>query len=164
MILLQTFYKMENNMDAKTRAANRLRQQRYRELHREEINDKRRQRYGERKLKSRCPRCGGKAKKGYTLCAECCEYQGVLNKKYAKKRKTAPASAKTVKKPVKVLVSAKKPVRYAAAKKATTVKKAAKPSKKPVIRTSLKKPEAVKKTTKKTTSKVKTGKAPAKRK
>ena len=155
---------MENNMDAKTRAANRLRQQRYRELHRDEINDKRRQRYGERKLKSRCPRCGGKAKKGYTLCAECCEYQGVLNKKYAKSVKTKPISAKTGKKPVKALAQAKKPVRSAAAKKGISAKKAAKPSKKPVIRTSLKKPVAVKKPAKKTISKAKAGKAPIKRK
>ena len=100
-------------MDAKTRADNRLRQQRYRELHRDEINEKRRERYEERKLKNKCPRCGGKVKKGYTLCAECCDYQGALNKKYAKKRKTQTGSAKT----------AKKPARPAAAKKALTVKK-----------------------------------------
>ncbi|MCL2879913.1 MAG: hypothetical protein FWF29_06695 [Treponema sp.] len=111
-------------MDAKTRADNRMRQQRYRELHRDEINEKRRERYEERKENSRCPRCGGKVKKGYTLCADCCDYQGALNKKYAKKRiatagkpakksGTAAAAKKAVKakKPVKKIASPKKAVK-----------------------------------------------------
>ena len=81
-------------MDAKTRADNRIRQQRYRELNREEINEKRRERYEERKLKNRCPRCDGKVKKGHTLCEKCCDYQSALNKKYAKKIKKAADTAK----------------------------------------------------------------------
>jgi len=112
-------------MDEKTRANNRLRQQRYRELHRNEINEKRRERYEERKDKNRCPRCGGKVKKGYTLCTDCCEYQGTLNKKYAKKRKVAVKSVKAVKKPVK----------KAAAKKTVKPVKKAAPAKKPVKKT-----------------------------
>jgi len=111
-------------MDEKARADNRLRQQRYRELHREELNEKRRERYETRKENNRCPRCGGKVKKGYTLCEDCCEYQGALNKKYAKKRKTS-GSAKTVKKTAKVSAS-KKPARPATAKKAAAGKKPAK--------------------------------------
>jgi hypothetical protein len=83
--------------DAKTREANRERQRRYRELHREEINDQRRERYNDRIAKGRCPRCGGKVKKGYTLCTACCEYQANLNRKYALQREKAAgkASAKT---------------------------------------------------------------------
>lgn len=110
-------------MDEKTRAANRERQQRYRELHREEINEKRRERYEERKAKNKCPRCGGKVKKGYTLCDGCCEYQGTLNKKYVKQKKTGTAKAKKAAKPAKKAAkAAKKPVK--AAKK--PAKKAAK--------------------------------------
>ena len=105
-------------MDAKAREDNRLRQQRYRELHRDEINEKRRERYEERKLKNKCPRCGGKVKKGYTLCAECCEYQGALNKKYAKKKNAGAVSAK---KAAKVKKPAKAP-----AKKTSAPKKAKK--------------------------------------
>ena len=88
--------------DAKTREANRERQRKYREAHRDEINQQRKERYNDRIAKGKCPRCGGKVKKGYTLCTECCDYQANLNRKYAKqKRKTAPAkaAAKTVKKP-----------------------------------------------------------------
>ena len=79
--------------DAKTREANRERQRRYRELHREEINDQRRDRYNERRAKGKCPRCGGKVKKGYTLCTDCCEYQANLNRKYAKQRKKTAGKA-----------------------------------------------------------------------
>ena len=107
-------------MDEKTRADNRLRQQRYRELHRNEINEKRRERYEERKSKNRCPRCGGKVKKGYTLCSDCCDYQGALNKKYAKERKTA-GPAKAVKKTGKI-AAAKKTVRPTAKKSVKPVK------------------------------------------
>jgi len=87
--------------DAKTREANRERQRRYRELHREEINDQRRERYNDRISKGKCPRCGGKVKKGYTLCTDCCEYQANLNRKYAKQRvkATGKASAKKAAKP-----------------------------------------------------------------
>ena len=85
--------------DAKTRKANRERQRKYRELHRDEINDQRRERYNARIENGKCPRCGGKVKKGYTLCADCCDYQANLNRKYAKQRKKtvtkAAASTKT---------------------------------------------------------------------
>ena len=61
--------------DAKTRLANRERQRQYREAHRDDINEQRKERYNSRIKKGKCPRCGGKVKKGYTLCADCCEYQ-----------------------------------------------------------------------------------------
>jgi hypothetical protein len=129
-------------MDEKARADNRLRQQRYREIHREEINEKRRERYAERKTKNLCPRCGGKVKKGYTLCADCCEYQGKLNQQYAQNKK--PAKSKTAKKTVKSAKPAKKTVKQ--------VKKAAKPVKKAAPKTAKKagrSPKATKKTAKK---------------
>jgi predicted nucleic acid-binding Zn ribbon protein len=86
-------------MDAKARESNRLRQRKYLELHREEVNDKRREKYHERISLSRCPRCGGRVKKGHTLCTDCCEYMLNLNRKYAKREKTAlKAKAKTVQK------------------------------------------------------------------
>jgi len=98
--------------DAKTRLANRERQRKYREAHREEINEQRKERYNDRIASGKCPRCNGKVKKGYTLCAECCEYQANLNRKYAKlKKKPAPA---------------KKPAVKAAPKKAAAKKAAAK--------------------------------------
>jgi hypothetical protein len=100
--------------DAKTRLANRERQRKYREAHRDEINQQRKERYNARIAKGKCPRCGGKVKKGYTLCADCCEYQTDLNRKYAKQRKKA-AGKTAVKK-----VSAKKPP---AKKKTAKVKK-----------------------------------------
>ena len=104
--------------DAKTRLANRERQRKYREAHRDEINEQRKERYNDRIAKGKCPRCGGKVKKGYTLCADCCEYQANLNRKYAKQNKKA-----TAKKPAKAkAVKAKKP----AAKKAPAKKPAAK--------------------------------------
>jgi endogenous inhibitor of DNA gyrase (YacG/DUF329 family) len=100
--------------DAKTRLANRERQRKYREAHRDEINQQRKERYNARIANGKCPRCGGKVKKGYTLCADCCEYQTDLNRKYAKQRKKV-AGKTAVKK-----VSAKKPV---AKKKPAKVKK-----------------------------------------
>ena len=100
--------------DAKTRLANRERQRKYREAHRDEINQQRKDRYNARIEKGKCPRCGGKVKKGYTLCTECCEYQANLNRKYARARKKA--TAKTSSKPA---------VKKAAAKKAVKPKKAA---------------------------------------
>jgi hypothetical protein len=89
--------------DAKTRLANRERQRRYREAHRDEINEQRKERYNSRIKKGKCPRCGGKVKKGYILCSDCSEYQANLNRKYAKQKKKT-----TVKKPVKK-TAAKKP-------------------------------------------------------
>ncbi len=73
--------------DAKTRLANRERQRRYREAHRDEINEQRKERYNSRIKKGKCPRCGGKVKKGYILCSDCSEYQANLNRKYAKQKK-----------------------------------------------------------------------------
>ena len=103
-------------MDAKTRESNRLRQRKFLELHKDEINEKRREKYHERLDSGKCPRCGGKIKKGRTLCADCCEYMLNLNRKYAKQNKTtatkaAPktavkAKAKTTAKP-KTAVKAK---------------------------------------------------------
>ncbi|GBU27383.1 hypothetical protein R84B8_00913 [Treponema sp. R8-4-B8] len=87
--------------DAKTRLANRERQRRYREAHRDEINEQRKERYNDRISKGKCPRCGGKVKKGYILCAACSDYQANLNRKYAKQKKTVvkKAGKKTAAKP-----------------------------------------------------------------
>ena len=100
--------------DAKTRLANRERQRKYREAHRDEINEQRKERYNKRIASGKCPRCGGKVKKGYTLCTECCEYQANLNRKYAKVRKKTTTKA-----------AAKKPTaaKKTTAKKAKTTKK-----------------------------------------
>ena len=54
--------------------ANRLRQQRFLENHREEVNEKRREKYAERKDSGRCPRCGKKLRSlKRTLCKNCLE-------------------------------------------------------------------------------------------
>ena len=56
------------------REANRLRQQRFLERHRDEVNQKRRERYAERKESGRCPRCGKKLRSlKLTLCKICLE-------------------------------------------------------------------------------------------
>jgi len=94
--------------DAKTRLANRERQRKYREAHREEINQQRKERYNDRIAKGKCPRCGGKVKKGYTLCSECCEYQASLNRKYAKQRKKTTTKAAAKKPSAKAKPAAKK--------------------------------------------------------
>lgn len=61
-----------STMDEKE--SNRLRQQRFLEKHREEINKKRRERYAERKELGRCPRCGKKLRSlKHTLCKNCLE-------------------------------------------------------------------------------------------
>jgi len=101
--------------DAKTRLANRERQRKYREAHRDEINQQRKERYNNRIAKGKCPRCGGKVKKGYTLCTDCCEYQANLNRKYARERKKAGTGTKTS--------AVKKPAAGAAAAKKTAAKK-----------------------------------------
>ena len=119
--------------DAKTRLANRERQRKYREAHRDEINEQRKERYNERIKKGKCPRCGGKVKKGYILCTDCCDYQADLNRKYAKQRKKAGPK-----------VTAKK----AGAKKATAKKTAAK-------KTAVKKPAKAKSAAKKKPAKAK---------
>ena len=54
--------------------SNRLRQQRFLERHRDEINEKRREKYALRKDDGRCPRCGKKMRsKKLTLCKVCLE-------------------------------------------------------------------------------------------
>jgi len=113
--------------DAKTRLANRERQRKYREAHKDEINEQRKQRYNDRIAKGRCPRCDGKVRKGYTLCADCCEYQANLNRKYAKIRKKSKATAKNspaAKKPVAKKSAAKKPTAKKSAAKKPAAKKA----------------------------------------
>ena len=56
------------------REANRIRQRRFLERHREEINQKRRERYASRKEAGRCPRCGKKLRsKKHILCKNCLE-------------------------------------------------------------------------------------------
>ena len=60
------------------RESNRLRQQRFLERHRDEVNEKRREKYAERKESGRCPRCGVKIKRKkkdpvLILCGECLE-------------------------------------------------------------------------------------------
>ena len=56
------------------REANRLRQQRFLEKHRDEINEKRRERYADRKDDGKCPRCGKKLRSlKFTLCKICLE-------------------------------------------------------------------------------------------
>jgi len=56
------------------REANRLRQQRFLEKHRDEINEKRRERYAARKEGGQCPRCGKKLRtQKHTLCKICLE-------------------------------------------------------------------------------------------
>jgi len=107
--------------DAKTRLANRERQRKYREAHRDEINEQRKERYNDRIAKGKCPRCGGKVKKGYTLCTECCDYQANLNRKYAKQKKKPAAKKGTVKK-----TAAKKPAKKTSAKKPAAKKSTAK--------------------------------------
>jgi hypothetical protein len=95
------YNKKESNMfvmDADARKANRERQKKYREEHRDEINEKRREKYNDRISAGKCPRCGGKVKKGYTLCESCCDYQADLNKKYIKQRKKVTPKAKAVSK------------------------------------------------------------------
>ena len=110
--------------DAKTRLANRERQRKYREAHRDEINQQRKDRYNDRIAKGKCPRCGGKVKKGYTLCTDCCEYQATLNRKYAKVRKKTTTKA-TAKKPAakKTTAKAKPAAKKTAAKTKAKAKK-----------------------------------------
>jgi DNA repair exonuclease SbcCD ATPase subunit len=54
--------------------ANRLRQQRYLENHRDEVNEYRRERYAARKDAGKCPRCGKKLRSAkFVLCKKCLE-------------------------------------------------------------------------------------------
>jgi hypothetical protein len=109
--------------DEKARESNRLRQRKFLELHKDEVNQKRREKYHERLNRGKCPRCGGKVKKGRTLCADCCDYMLDLNRKYAKQNKKAakpkakakPVKAKTAK--AKTPKTKKKPVKAKPRKK-----------------------------------------------
>ena len=113
--------------DAKTRLANRERQRKYREAHRDEINQQRKDRYNARIAKGKCPRCGGKVTKGYTLCSDCCEYQANLNRKYARQRKKVTAKTATKKVATKKTTAKKaKPAKKAAAKSSPKTKTAIK--------------------------------------
>jgi hypothetical protein len=58
----------------KEKEANRLRQQRFLENHRDAVNAKRRKKYAARKKEGRCPRCGRKLRSKKTLlCKNCLE-------------------------------------------------------------------------------------------
>jgi len=81
-------------MDEKARENNRLRQRRFLELHKEEVNARRREKYHERLDHGKCPRCGGRVKKGRTLCPECCGYMLDLNRKYAGQKKKSAGKAR----------------------------------------------------------------------
>ena len=71
--------KTAKSMDAKE--SNRLRQQRFLEKHRDEINEKRRERYEARKESNQCPRCGKKLRSAkFTLCKDCLERAREYNK------------------------------------------------------------------------------------
>jgi hypothetical protein len=59
---------------AEERENNRIRQQRFLERHRDEINKKRRKTYASRKKNGKCPRCGKKLRSlRLTLCKSCLE-------------------------------------------------------------------------------------------
>jgi len=118
-------------MDAKARESNRLRQRKFLELHKDEVNAKRRERYHERVELGKCPRCGGRVKKGRTLCTNCCEYMLDLNRKYAKQKKavvkTKAAKTKTVNaKAVKPKTAKTSTVKTGTAKASTAKAKAVK--------------------------------------
>jgi endogenous inhibitor of DNA gyrase (YacG/DUF329 family) len=87
--------------DEKARESNRLRQRKFLELHKDEVNQKRREKYHERLDHGKCPRCGGRVKKGRTLCSDCCEYMLDLNRKYAKQTKAATKTKAKAKAPAK---------------------------------------------------------------
>jgi hypothetical protein len=108
---------------AKALEANRERQRKYREAHRDEINEQRRERYQNRITDGKCPRCGGKAKKGYTLCEDCCDYQANLNRKYAKDRKKTAGKKAPARKAAKPAKKAPAKGKAAAAKKKPVAKK-----------------------------------------
>ena len=87
----------EKAREVKARENNRLRQRRYLELHKDEVNEKRRERYHERLSLGKCPRCGGRTKKNRTLCTNCNDYMLDLNRKYAKQKKAAAKGASKAK-------------------------------------------------------------------
>jgi lipopolysaccharide biosynthesis regulator YciM len=54
------------------REANLIRQHRFLDKHRDEVNKKRRESYAERKENHKCPRCGKKVRgKNYIMCKNC---------------------------------------------------------------------------------------------
>jgi endogenous inhibitor of DNA gyrase (YacG/DUF329 family) len=118
-------------MDEKARENNRLRQRRFLELHKEEVNAKRRERYHDRLEHGKCPRCGGRVKKGRTLCPDCCDYMLDLNRKYAVqkksvvKAKTKAKDKQAVKAKPKTAVKAKQAGKTKAKPKAKTAGKKA---------------------------------------
>jgi len=93
-------------MDEKARENNRLRQRKFLEIHKEEVNAKRRERYHERINHGKCPRCGGKVKKGRTLCETCCEHMLNLNRQYAGQKKPAVKAKPAAKAKPKSVVKA----------------------------------------------------------
>jgi hypothetical protein len=106
-------------MDEKARESNRLRQRKFLELHKDEVNAKRREKYHERVSGGKCPRCGGRTKKGRTLCTTCCDYMLDLNRKYAKQKQTTvkKTTAKATK-ATKAKTTTKKATKKTAKKKA----------------------------------------------
>ena len=98
-------------MDEKARENNRLRQRRFLEVHKEEVNARRRERYHERLSHGKCPRCGGRVKKGRTLCPDCCDYMLDLNRKYAGQKKKAVRAKPKAKAAVKARPKAKSAVK-----------------------------------------------------
>jgi hypothetical protein len=80
------------------RIANRMRQRKFLEEHREEVNAKRRERYEERKEERKCPRCGKTLRKTYTkiMCKECLEIsrEGIERRVAAKRKAAKKASRK----------------------------------------------------------------------
>ena len=115
---------MDKTADERKRENNRLRQRKFLELHKEEINEKRRERYQERLSLGKCPRCGGKTKKGRALCADCCDYMLNLNRKYASQKQSAVKKA-APKKAAEKKTTPKKAAPKKAVEKKASPKKAA---------------------------------------
>jgi hypothetical protein len=64
--------KAEKAAEKAAKESNRLRQQRFLERHRDEINANRRKKYAQRKKGGKCPRCGKALRsKKFTLCKDC---------------------------------------------------------------------------------------------
>jgi endogenous inhibitor of DNA gyrase (YacG/DUF329 family) len=105
-------------MDEKARENNRLRQRKFLEIHKEEVNARRRESYHERLSNGTCPRCGGRVKKGRTLCPDCCEYMLDLNRKYAGQKKAAVKAKPSAKAKAKPAVKARPKVKAKPAVKA----------------------------------------------
>ena len=64
------------------RESNRLRQQLFLDRHRDEVNEKRRERYAQRKEEGRCPRCNRKLRSlKRILCKNCLEMAREYNQR-----------------------------------------------------------------------------------